>query len=323
MSVPDLDIFANRLRKMDRHIGKWARRQDISCYRIYDADVPEFPLVVDRYEDYLHVAEYRRRHALDEEAYRIWRSGSRQVLLDVLDCPPQNLYWKERKPQKGNQQYEKRDDQQREIVAREGGLRFIVNLSDYLDTGLFLDHRPTRAMVRERAAGKRVLNLFAYTGSFTVYAADGGAASTCTIDLSNTYLDWARRNLELNGLPGPQHAFIRADVLAWLRDPPSGEYDLIVLDPPTFSNSKRMDDILDVQRDHPELIRRCLRRLSPEGTLFFSTNFRKFRLEEQQLDGAVVYDITAQTIPNDFRNKRIHYCFEIRKGATPGNNPSA
>jgi len=313
MPLPDLDIFANRLRKMERRLSKWARRQGITCYRIYDADAPEFPLVVDRYEACLHVAEYRRRHPLDEQEYQLWRAGCRQVLTEVLDCPAPQLYWKERQQQKGRQQYEKRDARQREFIVGEGGLRFIVNLSDYLDTGLFLDHRPTRAMVRERAAGKRVLNLFAYTGSFTVYAADGGAAATTTLDLSNTYLDWARRNLELNELNSPQHQLLRADALTWLQAPAREAYDIIILDPPTFSNSKNMGDILDIQRDHPQLIRDCLRRLTADGVLFFSTNFRKFRMEGSALDGAVVHDITARSIPHDFRNKRIHYCFEIRK----------
>lgn len=313
MSLPDLQMFANRLRKMARHYDKWARRQALSCYRIYDADIPEFPLAIDRYGDYLHVAEYRRSHPLSEEEYRLWRAGCRQVMQEVLSVSPQNIIYKERERQKGSLQYEKRAERQKEITVQEDGLQFIVNLTDYLDTGLFLDHRLTRRMVREQAAGKRVLNLFAYTGSFTVYAAAGGAASTLTIDLSNTYLDWAARNLQLNGLTGPQHRFLRADVKAWLEQPRRELFDLIVLDPPTFSNSKAMRDILDTQRDHPALINACLERLSTGGLLFFSTNYRQFHLEEGQIHSASIRNISSQTIPPDFRNKRIHYCWEMTK----------
>lgn len=307
-------MFANRLRKMYRHTGKWARRQGVTCFRVYDADIPEFPIAVDVYEDYLHVAEYQRNHPLTDEAFAHWRSGCREVLSEVFGIPSNRLFYKERQPQKGLQQYEKLGEQHQEVIVRENGLRFIINLSDYLDTGLFLDHRPTRQLVRELSRGKRLLNLFAYTGSFTVYAAAGGASATTTIDLSNTYLEWARRNLALNGFDDPRHRLVRADVKAWLQEEDSGDtFDLIVLDPPTFSNSKAMRDVLDTQRDHPELINGCLARLAPGGTLFFSTNFRRFRLDTDAIPDAIVNDITAQTIPADFRNKRIHYCFEIRR----------
>lgn len=318
MPLPDFDIFANRLRKMARHYDKWARRKGISCYRIYDADVPEFPLAIDQYADYLHVAEYRRQHSLSPEEYQLWRSGSKQTLQDVLDLDPGRIFFKEREQQKGKDQYEKRDDRQQEITVEENGLKFIVNLRDYLDTGLFLDHRITRQMSREIAAGKHTLNLFAYTGSFSVYMAAGGAASTTTIDLSNTYLDWAQRNMALNGFEGEAHQFIRADVKGWLAEPIRQKYDLIILDPPTFSNSKAMLDILDVQRDHVEMIEACLLRLNPGGTLYFSTNFRKFKLDEHALkDRALIKDISAATIPQDFKNKKIHYCWELIK-PTPG-----
>lgn len=307
----DFQMFANRVRKMEKHHGKWARRQGVTCYRIYDADVPEFPLVVDRYGDYLHVAEYQKNTPLDEHEYRLWRAGCRDALQGVFELPPDRIFYKERRPQKGSSQYEKRAEKKKEIEVLENGLRFIVNLSDYLDTGLFLDHRITRQMVRERAKSLRVLNLFAYTGTFSVYAAAGGAASTTTIDLSNTYLDWAQRNLELNGFTGERHRLLRADVTEWLLNPPNVKYDLIVLDPPTFSNSKNMRHILDVQRDHPRLINACLRLLSGEGVLFFSTNFRKFRLSEEAVKTERIEDISQATIPKDFRNKRIHYCFQL------------
>lgn len=306
-------MLANRLRKMARHLDKWARRSGISCYRLYDADIPEFPLAIDRYEGFLHVAEYKRQHSLTEEEYLLWRAGCRQVISEALGIPADNIFFKFRAPQKGKQQYEKFDQKKFETVVREGGLKFWVNLSDYLDTGLFLDHRITRAWVREQAAGKRVLNLFAYTGSFTVYAAAGGAASTTTIDLSNTYLDWARRNLSLNGLAAPQHRFVRDDVKNWLRQPVQEKYDLVILDPPTFSNSKSMPDVLDVQRDYPDLIRGLLRRMTPGGVMYFSTNLRSFKLEADLIEGAQIRDLTRQSIPEDFRNQKIHYCFELKK----------
>jgi 23S rRNA (cytosine1962-C5)-methyltransferase len=179
--------------------------------------------------------------------------------------------------------------------------------------GLFLDHRNTRQMVRQESAGKRVLNLFAYTGSFSVYAAAGGAAETLTIDMSNTYLQWADRNLSVNGFSGPQHRLLQADVLAWLEQPPREQFDLIVLDPPTFSNSKRMDDTLDIQRDHVMLLNRALRFCSPGGTLYFSTNYRRFKLWEEEIRATSITDISAKTVPEDFRNKKIHQCFRITK----------
>lgn len=316
MPLLDFEIFANRLRKMAKHYDKWARRKGISCYRIYDADVPEFPLAIDRYAEYLHVAEYRRSHSLDSEEYQLWRSGSKRIMQEVLSLPAERIYYKEREQKKGTDQYEKRDDRQEEFTIRENGLQFIVNLRDYLDTGLFLDHRITRQMAREQAKNQHTLNLFAYTGSFSVYMAAGGAATTTTIDLSNTYLDWAGRNMSLNGFEGSQYHFIRADVKSWLAEPVSHTYGLIILDPPTFSNSKAMNDILDTQRDHLELIEGCLRRLSPDGTLIFSTNFRRFRLDESSLSRVAQFrDITAATIPQDFRNQKIHYCWEIKRPA--------
>ena len=312
MASFDFDSFANRLRKMDKHLRKWVNKKNITCYRVYDADLPSFPLAVDRYEAFLHVSEYKRDHGMDEASYRLWRAGTRRSLSEALEVPSANIYFKERKQQKGQAQYEKLSTQQREIEVQENGLKFIVNLADYLDTGLFLDHRPTREAVRAEAEGKRVLNLFAYTGSFTVYAAAGGAASTTTIDLSNTYLEWGKRNLEINGLTDPKHEYIRADVKGWLQGGVAQLYDIIVLDPPTFSNSKAMADILDTQRDHPELINGCLKRLSPEGKLYFSTNFRKFKLESEKLQATRVKEITGATIPKDFRNPKIHYCWLIQ-----------
>lgn len=315
MPLPQFEMLENRLRKNLRHLRKWAQRENVTCFRAYDADIPEFPLSIDVYErTALHVAEYQRAHRLTEEEHLEWAAGCTRVLMAVFEMPESAIFFKIRQPQKGSSQYEKTGFDAFEMVVQESGLQFIVNLGGYLDTGLFLDHRITRAMVREISAGRHVLNLFAYTGSFSVYAAAGKAASTTTIDLSNTYLDWAVRNFELNGLMGQNHRFVRADVKEWLQNPGSMRYDLIVLDPPTFSNSKRMRDVLDTQRDHPMMINACLRLLNPGGVLFFSTNFRKFKLEEAQIRGAAsVQDISHKTIPLDFRNKKIHYCFRLEK----------
>ncbi|MBP6184488.1 MAG: class I SAM-dependent methyltransferase [Saprospiraceae bacterium] len=309
------DEFANRLGKMARHYDKWARRQSITCYRVYDGDILRFPLAIDRYEHWVHISEYQRDNEMDEQEYHLWRSGCRQVISEVLDVPLQHLYFKERMQQKGSSQYQKQSASGRERTVQENGLKFLVNLEDYLDTGLFLDHRQTRAIVRNLSAGKKVLNLFAYTGSFTVYAAAGGARETLTLDLSNTYLDWAHRNLALNNLTGEEHRFERVDVLEWLSGKPRGLYDIIILDPPTFSNSKMMRDILDLQRDHPGLIEACVMRLSEEGLLLFSTNHRRFRLQEDRLPPWInVRNISSLTVPPDFRNKKIHQCWVLGRG---------
>ncbi|RME98714.1 MAG: SAM-dependent methyltransferase [Bacteroidetes bacterium] len=309
----DFGPFANRLHKMARHYGKWARRQGLSCYRIYDADIPEFPVIVDAYGEHLYVAEYyRAKLQEDEAAYRLWRRELRATITEVLGIGGEKLHFKLRQRQKGKQQYQKAEAHGRDLVVTENGLKFWVNLDDYLDTGLFLDHRNLRQRVRQEAEAKRVLNLFAYTGSFTVYAAAGGARSSLTIDLSNTYLEWGRRNLELNELYGKTHEFLRADVKAWLAEPVARQFDIIILDPPTFSNSKRMDKVLDTQRDHPMLINACLARLRPGGVLYFSTNYRRFKLQEEHLHpNSIQKEISRQTVPPDFR-KQPHRAWEIR-----------
>jgi 23S rRNA (cytosine1962-C5)-methyltransferase len=304
-------MFANRLAKNQRHVGKWARRQGVTCYRVYDDDIPEFPLAVDRYEDVLHVSEYERPHGLEPDEHVAWLDGCLAVLSTSFDIPLNRIFLKFRQRQKGLQQYERFARTGAEYIVGEGGLKFIIRPADYLDVGLFLDHRTTRALVRAEAEGKRVLNLFAYAGSFSVYAAAGGAVETLTIDMSNTYLQWAERNLALNGFSGPAHRLLQADVLAWLDEPPTERFDLVICDPPTFSNSKRMDGTLDVQRDHAWMLNRVLQRMTPGGALWFSTNFRKFRLDADALRVREVRDVSRQTVPEDFRNQRIHQCFRL------------
>ena len=275
--------------------------------------MPDFPLAIDQYENIAHVSEYARPHGMEPDDHAAWLEGCLNVISEVLDISKELIYLKFRQRQSGLQQYERFGRTNSEYIVRENGLRFLIKPADYLDVGLFLDHRNTRKMVREESAGKRVLNLFSYTGSFTVNAAAGSAAGTLTVDMSNTYLQWADKNMSLNGFTGEEHRFLQADVLQWLRQPDGERFDLIVLDPPTFSNSKRMFGTLDVQRDHVSLLDLVLRKCNPGGTVYFSTNYRKFKLETEAIRATSIQDITKRTIPEDFRNERIHKCFRIIK----------
>ncbi|MDF2384298.1 class I SAM-dependent methyltransferase [Nostoc ellipsosporum NOK] len=305
------DMFRNRLEKVYRHLSKTARKQGVSCYRLYDHDLPEFPLCVELYGDKLYVAEYKRRHNLTEDEHDNWLAKALQVLSEMLDIPEDRIFLKLRQRKPGRLgQYQRLERARNEWVVEENGLKFLVNLSDYLDTGLFLDHRLTRMRVKELSEGKKVLNLFSYTGSFSVYAAAGGATQVDTVDMSRTYLGWAQRNLALNGFTDEKrYRFIPADVKQYLREPTDTMYDIIVLDPPTFSNSKRMEDILDIQRDHVVLINQCLSRLNPGGHLFFSTNFRKFVLDAEHIKAASFRDITKATTPFDFEGRLFRWCY--------------
>ena len=309
-------MFANRLCKNLKNLGCWARQNRGACYRVYDADLPEYAVAVDVYQgdlSWLHVQEYEAPASVDPAKAESRLTEALSVLPAVLEIPFKQILLKVRRRQKGDAQYDKQAEAWRFHVVTEGDCRLWVNFEDYLDTGLFLDHRPTRLMIGREAQGKHFLNLFGYTGSATVHAALGGAASTTSVDMSRTYLDWARRNLELNGIKGYDHELIQADCLAWLEQAAAGglrKDDLIFLDPPTFSHSKRMEGAFDVLRDHPGLIRTAMKPLNPEGRLIFSTNARKFRLDRETLADLVVEDISASTIPKDFeRNPRIHRCW--------------
>jgi 23S rRNA (guanine2445-N2)-methyltransferase / 23S rRNA (guanine2069-N7)-methyltransferase len=267
------------------------------------------------------VQEYAPPSTVAPEGAKARREEALAVLTDVTGVAAGDVYMKTRRPQKGARQYEKVDEVGRFERVEEGGLAFLVNFTDYLDTGLFLDHRITRARLRDLARGKRFLNLFAYTGTATVYAAAGGAAGSLTIDMSRTYLDWALRNLELNGLRDGRHGFLQADCLAWLARDDGQRFDLAFVDPPTFSNSKRMQDEFDVQRDHVRLLRDVLRRLEPDGLLVFSCNLQRFKLDREALADLVIDDWTRNTIPRDFaRNARIHHAYVFRR-ALPGLAP--
>ena len=314
---PGSEMFQNRLKKNLKILGKWARKEGITCYRLYDADMPEYAVAIDVYEDQLHVQEYRAPASVSPLKAKKRLKQVLAVLPVILKIPHEKIIFKVRERKKKDAQYERFDSQGRFFEARENGLRFLVNLTDYLDTGLFLDQRLLRERMGKASAKKHVLNLFCYTATATIYAAKGGAATTKSVDMSKTYLKWARRNLGLNHCDGPEHQpkhqLVQADCLEWIAAC-KDRFDVIYLDPPTFSNSKRMKTSFDIQRDHIALLTRTLRLLSPGGVLIFSCNRRKFKLDHDALPQWAVKDITRSTIPKDFhRNQHIHKAFEIRK----------
>ncbi|WP_375591840.1 class I SAM-dependent methyltransferase [Chitiniphilus eburneus] len=313
--MSEIASYTNRLAKNAKHWGKWARRQGLSCYRIYDRDVPEFPVIVDWYDGHVHLQEYDTGWVQTDEAHEEWLAEIWEATAHALGVPEEQVAVKTRRRQEGDAQYEKTGLAGEDFIVEENGLKFIVNLDTYLDTGLFLDHRNTRQRVRGEVKGKRFLNLFCYTGAFTVYAAAGGARETMSVDLSNTYLEWAARNLAANGFADGLHRRVRQDVFQFLTDAidDGAQYDVIVLDPPSFSNSKKMLGVLDVQKDHRWLVEACLEILSPGGVLYFSNNLRSFKLDPAL--APLCEDLSAQSVPEDFRNKRIHQCFRFTQGA--------
>ena len=312
--------FANRLKKNFKKLSKWARQNEITCYRVYDADLPEYAAAVDIYqgsETWINVQEYEPPKTIDQHKADQRLAGLLAEIPHVLAVNSDHIFLKIRRKQRSTDQYEKHGELGRFHTIEEGGCKLLINFEDYLDTGLFLDHRPIRMLIQQHAKNKRFLNLFAYTGSATVHAAMGGATSTTTVDMSNTYTEWAKNNMALNKNTG-EHEFIQTDCLEWLANEAKKadvrQYDLIFLDPPTFSNSKRMDDVFDIQNDHVQLIKNAVTLLAPEGILYFSTNFRRFKIDSLGLSELTVEDISAATIPEDFsRNPRIHYCWKITK----------
>lgn len=364
--IPESEQFARRLRKVAKLRRKWAQREGVTCYRVYDADLPDYSAAIDLYEGsattpgrWLVIAEYAAPREVDPALAEARLLDILTLAPRILQVDPDNVFAKARIRSRGGSQYGKQaggtspsgqhgkggkprggrggsasnrpsqgagsgtpsDIRTRRLpLIEEGGLTFAVNFNDYLDTGIFLDHRITRGLVREHARGKRFfLNLFAYTGTATCYAADAGVEETVTVDLSNTYLDWAERNMEQNGFVGPDHHYVRADVMSWIRDmrQTRNRWDLIFCDPPTFSNSSKMGRrTWDVQRDHVELLVGLSRLLSREGEAIFSCNLRTFRpdIEELARAGVVLTDITDETIPEDFaRNKKIHHCYLVKR----------
>ena len=304
-------MFANRLQKNLKSLGKWARKAGIQCYRLYDADMPEYALAVDLYGDWVHVQEYAPPRSIDPEKAQARLYDALGAIPQALGVSRDRVVVKRRERQSGTRQYERQASQGQFLEVSEGNVKLLVNLTDYLDTGLFLDHRPMRLRIAREAAGKRFLNLYCYTATATVHAAKGGARSTTSVDLSKTYLDWARRNLALNGLSDRQR-LEQADVMSWLEED-RGEYDLIFIDPPTFSNSKRMEGVFDVQRDHVALLDLAMARLATGGTLYFSNNFRKFVLDAGIAERYAAEEITGATLDEDFRrNSKIHRAWRLQ-----------
>ncbi len=313
-------MFENRLKKLKKEKEKWAKRNTILAYRVYDEDIPQVPVILDRYNDrFVLYDKSSLRFQTEEEKEERFKVIS-SIVIQVFNIPAESLYLKTRKKQKGHDQYEKLDSISKEFEVNENHVKLLINLSDYIDTGLFLDHRITRRWFGETSAGKHVLNLFCYTGAFTVYAAVGGAASVTSVDMSKTYIEWAKRNLAINGKSGRNFEYLTTDVLQWIRDeaknPDRKRYDLIFLDPPTFSNSKKMTEEWNVEDNHRNLILTLLTKfLTPTGEIWFSTNFRKFVWaipdEEWKERGYLCLDISLESIPEDFRDKKIHRLYKI------------
>ena len=336
-------FLANRLKKQETHLARWRRRNAITCYRIYDKDIPEIPLAIDVYEDMLHIAEYRTFVPADEHmaAHTLRMRALMDTAARALGIAEDKVFYKIRQKQKGNNQYssyrqrdgelpdasapgrprrlEHEESPDARVLVREGGLQFYVHMRGYIDTGLFLDHRETRSMIRDLAGGKRVLNLFAYTGAFSIYALDGGAAEVVSVDLSNTYLDWIDDNHRANFSDKTNHKLVRADVLEYIYTLAPESFDIIILDPPTYSASKAMRGSFDIARDHAALLLDLFPVLAPGGALYFSTNRARFTLDPEVARAAEMEfairtdDIRAATIPKDFRNERAHFCWRFTR----------
>ncbi len=307
----DAKPLLNRLRKNGKHLRRWLEREDIQCYRLYDRDLPEFNVAVDIYGDQVLVQEFKAPKTVDPEKAKVRRDLAVTAVRAALGVHREQVHLRTRERQKGKQQYQKLDGQGHYRPVREGQAQLLVNLQDYLDTGLFLDHRPVRLRIAEEASGKRFLNLFAYTGSATVHAAVGGAKRTVTVDASKKYLEWAASNLALNGFSTDQHAMERSDTMRWL-DECREQFDIVFCDPPTFSNNKSRSDFV-VEEHHGDLIRKIMKRLERGGVLYFSCNYRRFQLDESIRKWYDVEDLTRWSIPEDFRrNDKVHVLYAIR-----------
>lgn len=303
--------FGNRLRKNLKRLMKWAGKEKVACFRVYDRDLPEYNLSIDLYSKWIHVQEYAPPKLIDSDVAALRMREALENIRKIFGVRSNRIFVKRRERQKGRKQYEKKSSKHKMYEIREGECFFLVNFTDYLDTGLFLDHRPVRQRIFLESKNKRFLNLYGYTSAASVHAAMGGAAGTTTVDLSANYLDWAKMNFAVNGLAEGRNRFVKADCLQWLREE-KGLYDLIFIDPPTFSNTKKQKRVFDIQRDHSLLLHLAMKRLASGGIIIFSTNYKRFKLDENLLDQYEIFDITAKTIPFDFtRNQRIHSCWEI------------
>jgi len=308
-------VLGNRIRKNYRHIRKWAKRTKTNCFRIYDRTISQYPLAIDFYDNRFCVQYFAPGRDEEEPSDALFEETNR-VLCMIFGVKPESITWKTRIKSKKTRQYEKIDDRQQFFNVLEYGVKFKINLVDYLDTGLFLDHRETRQVVAALSQGKSVLNLFAYTCSFSVHAAVAGASFTKSVDMSNTYTDWGRDNFIINGLPLKNHQIVRADCLKFLEEEvhTGNKYDLIIIDPPTISRSKKMNQLFDIQQDYAFLINKALKLLTAEGVIFFSTNSRKFTLDETLFKDCSIVEVSHKTLPIDFSDARIHRCWKIFKG---------
>lgn len=301
--------FKNKIRKNYRHVRKWAKRTLTNCFRIYDREIPNYQLAIDYYDGHYCVhyfSRYRDEPGPPEELIE----ETEKALFDIFKAEPDNIFWRNRARRRKTDQYEKRGDEEEFFTVIEYGAQFIVNLVDYLDTGLFLDHRETRKLVASYCKDKRVLNLFAYTCSFSIHAALHGALFTKSVDMSNTYTTWGQENFLLNNISLDKHQVVRADCLKFLEGEKE-KYDIIILDPPTISRSKKMDQMFDIQEDYVDLMKKSLHLLFPGGILFFSTNSRKFKLDQSLFPGYQFIDISKKTLPLDFHDPKIHRCWKI------------
>lgn len=319
-----MSMFLNRIKKNYTHLNKWAKREKCNAFRIYDRDIPEYRYSVDYYNGSFVVYEFATEHTSDFDLDSDGETAEPEFsqldeiiteLSGFFDVDREEIFIKQRKRQKGLSQYEKLELMGARRTVSEFGLKFIVNLSDYLDSGLFLDHRITRQLIGKMAHSKRVLNLFAYTGSASVHAAAGGAAEVVTLDMSNTYLSWAQENMVLNGFTDDRYSYIREDAMKYLKSISArkSEFDLIFVDPPSFSNSKKMEGVFDVQDNHVGLLKDCLDFLPEGGKVVFSTNLRSFKINKDAFKDHILEDISKKTIPADFRNQRIHQAFILTK----------
>lgn len=310
----DRIMIQNRLLKNYQNRKKFLQEQQIEAYRLYEKDIPDYPYIIDIYKDFAVIFEKGRQDVIPS-LRELHQDHIRESLQFILKIPTEQMIFKNRSPQKKTKQYQKQElTEHTDLIIKESQFLFFVNLSQYLDTGLFLDHRPLRQMISKLSDGKKFLNLFSYTGSMSVAAALGGATTT-SVDLSPTYQKWTQRNFALNQIPLQKHSFVVADSLEFLRQQRNDQqkYDLIFLDPPTFSNSKKMKEDFEVEKDHENLIQRCLDLLLPQGVLYFSNNKRTFKLADSLEKTMTIKDITLQTIPKDFRDLKIHHCFKIQR----------
>lgn len=307
-------IFVNRIRKNYKHIRKWAKRTHTNCFRIYDRDIPQYPVAIDFYAGRFCVHYFSKKRENDEPSQELM-DETIKALVSLFAISPEAIFWRTRIKCKTTRQYEKVDEKKTFFTAIEFGLKFKINLTDYLDTGLFLDHRETRKLVASLSQGKRVLNLFAYTCAFSVHAAAAGAVFTKSIDLSNTYTDWGRDNFRLNSLSSKNNPVIRADCLKFLDEEikSGSKYDIIIIDPPTISRSKKMEQLFDIQVDYVMLIKKALSLLLEGGMIFFSTNSRKFTFDSALFEACDIKEISHKTKPIDFNDPKIHRCWTISK----------